>query len=350
MKRIGILTFHYPENMNYGAILQAYALMKILLNMKQDVKIINYKPDVSKKLEKFNIEGKAFKRFSDKFLKLTKLYKKSDLKNINEEFDIFIVGSDQVWRAGRLRFHPEYFFSFVEKDKKKISYAASFGLDHWKGHFLATYIIKKLIKKFDYISVREKSGINICKDIFNVKAEWVLDPTLMLEKKEYQLILNDYKDKNHLKKSYAAYVILDDSEEFQQYGKKIANKLNLDLKFIDGEKIFKNNKQWIVHNEISQWLTYLKDADLVITDSFHCTVFSLIFHRNFIVIANKRRGTARLESLLSMVGLEDRLIKDGNSNIEKIINKKINYKEVDEKIKKEREKSFLFLKKALGVN
>ncbi len=350
MKKIGILTFHYPENMNYGAILQAYALMKILLNMKQDVKIINYKPDVSKKLEKFNIEGRAFQHFSDRFLKLTKLYKKSDLKNLNKEFDTFIVGSDQVWRAGRLRFYPEYFLNFVEKDKKKISYAASFGLDHWKGHFFATYIIKRLIKRFNYISVREKSGIDICKNIFNVKAEWVLDPTLMLEKEEYQLILNEYQEKKHLEKNYIAYVILDDDKETQKYGKNIANELTLDLKFIDGEKIFKDNKQWIVHNEISQWLTYLKDAKLVITDSFHCTVFSLIFHKNFIVIANKRRGMARLESLLSMVGLEERLIKDRSNDIEKIINKKINYKEVDKKIKEERARSFFFLKKALGVN
>ena len=172
----------------------------------------------------------------------------------------------------------------------------------------------------------------------------------MLEKEEYQLILNEYQEKKHLEKNYIAYVILDDDKETQKYGKNIANELTLDLKFIDGEKIFKDNKQWIVHNEISQWLTYLKDAKLVITDSFHCTVFSLIFHKNFIVIANKRRGMARLESLLSMVGLEERLIKDRSNDIEKIINKKINYKEVDKKIKEERARSFLFLKKALGVN
>ncbi len=357
--KIAILTFQWANNKNYGASLQSYACRKLVekVSKAEIVKIIDYNPIPLKLKEKLKVSffTSTFKffQFNKKFLQLTQVCKNEKvLKELNNEYDTFIVGSDQVWRGiWFLESKTHYFFDFVNKDKKKIAYAASFGVDNWEGTPKLTKKIEPLIKKFEHISVREKSGVDICKNVFNVEAEWVLDPTLMLNRDEYQPILDDYTKKNHLKKKYIAYMILDHQKEIFNFSEEISKKLKLELINIRGFKGRKLGIKMDIFNKVSQWLTYLKDSELLITDSFHCTVFSLIFHRKFIVIANKKRGTARLESLLSMVGLEDRLITNiEKCNIEEIINKEINYEEVDKKIEKERERSLIFLKKALGVN
>lgn len=352
--KIGILTFQWVTNQNFGASLQSYACKELLnkiLNIKNS-KIIDFDPtqlSMKRKILSF-FTAKNFREYNNKFLNLTKkIQNMDDLKKLNNELDIFVVGSDQVWRPiwfGEKSLH--YFFDFVDDNKKKVAYAASFGVDYWEGTTELTEKIKPLIKRVDYISVREKSGIDICKNTFDVEAEWVLDPTLMLKRVDYQPILDDWKNKDHLENKYTAYMLLDDNKDLQNFGRKISKKLNSQMNFIKGKSFKILGRDITFYNKVSQWLTYLKDSELVITDSFHCTVFSLIFHKNFIVVANKGRGMARLESLLSMVGLEERFIRDINDcDIEKIINKTINYNEVDEKIEKEREKSFKFLKKAL---
>lgn len=355
MEKAGILTFQWANNQNFGASLQSYACRKLInktLNTK-NTEIINFNPTKLSLKGKvlFYLTGKWFREYNNKFLNLKKEIKNiEELKKLNNDFNIFIVGSDQVWRP--IWFGEKslrYFFDFVNENKKKIAYAASFGVDYWEGNSELTEKIKPLIKRFDYISVREKSGINICRDVFNVEAEWVLDPTIMLKKEDYQLILDDWKDKSHLRNKYTAYMVLDDNKELQNFGRKISEKLNSHMKFIKGKSFKILERDIIFYNKVSQWLTYLKDSELVITDSFHCTVFSLIFHKKFIVIANKGRGMARLESLLLMVNLEERFIKDIDSrNMDEIIKKEIDYEEVDKRIEKERKKSFDFLKKALG--
>ena len=131
-----------------------------------------------------------FREYNSKFLKLTKkIQNTKDFKNLNNEFDTFIVGSDQVWRTVWLKEKSlHYFFDFVNDDKKKIAYAASFGVDYWEGTPELTEKIKPLIKKFDYISVREESGIDICKNTFGIdNAVCVLDPTLMISREDYRL-------------------------------------------------------------------------------------------------------------------------------------------------------------------
>ena len=242
-----------------------------------------------------------------------------------------------------------YFFDFVEDSKKKIAYAASFGVDNWEGDEKLTEKIKPLIKRFDAISVREESGIDICKNTFEIdNAVCVLDPTLMISKEDYQPILDDWRDKSHLNKKYIAHMLLDDDEKLRNESQNIANYLKADINYIKGnyKKILWKN--YFAYNKVSQWLTYLKDAELVITDSFHCTVFSLIFHKKFVVVANKARGVARLETLLSKAGLEDRFFTDIKDVMKSgILDKEIDYNEVDKKLEVHRKYSMDFLKKAL---
>ncbi len=355
MKNIGILTFQWASNRNFGASLQAYAhrtlINKILKN--KDVQIINFNPISITLKGKVLIyfTAKNFRKYNEKFLNLTKEIKNIEkLKRLNNKFDIFIVGSDQVWRGVWLLESKEhYFFDFVDDDKKKIAYAASFGVDYWEGTPELTEKIKPLIKRFDHISVREESGIDICKNTFEIdNAVCVLDPTLMISREDYQPVLDDWQDKSHLKKKYIAHMLLDDTTKLKNESQKIADYLKVDINYIKGKSFKILGKDITFYNKVSQWLTYLKDAELVITDSFHCTVFSLIFHKKFVIVANKARGIARLETLLGKVGLQDRFFTDIKDVMKSgILDKEIDYNEVDKKLEVHRKYSMDFLKKAL---
>ena len=354
--KIGILTFQWASNQNFGASLQTYAHQSLMNKIfgDKEIKIINFIPfsmTLKGKIISL-ITVKNFREYSSKFLKLTKkIQNMKDFKNLNNEFDIFVVGSDQVWRTIWLKEKSlHYFFDFVDDNKKKIAYAASFGVDYWEGDKKLTEEIKHLIKRFDHISVREESGIDICKNTFGIdNAVCVLDPTLMISREDYQPILDDWQDKSHLKKKYIAHMLLDDTKELKNESQNIADYLGADINYIKGKSFKILGKDITFYNKVSQWLTYLKDAELVITDSFHCTVFSLIFHKKFVVVANKARGIARLETLLSKAGLEDRFFTDIKDVMKSgILDKEIDYNEVDKKLEVHRKYSMDFLKKALG--
>lgn len=353
--RIGILTFQYANNKNFGASMQSFACKSLMNKVigESSTKIINYNPtnfNFIKKIFHF-LTGLSFNDYNIKFLNLKKeIFNKKDLEKLNNEFDIFIVGSDQVWRTIWLKEKSlHYFFDFVNDDKKKIAYAASFGVDYWEGDEKLTEEIKPLIKRFDHISVREESGLDICKNTFGIdNAVCVLDPTLMISREDYQPILDDWQDKSHLKKKYIAHMLLDDTKELRNESQEIANYLKAEINYIKGKSFKILGKDITFYNKVSQWLTYLKDAELVITDSFHCTVFSLIFHKKFVVVANKARGVARLETLLSKVGLEERFFTDIKDVMKSgILDKEIDYNEVDKKLEVHRKYSMDFLKKAL---
>lgn len=355
MKKIGILTFQWSTNRNFGASLQSYACMTLLKKFSEEVKIIDFfKEDLKNDLKGkilIWLESRFFEKYNKKFLKLTaKVEDFEGLKKLNSEFDTFVVGSDQVWRGmWSLSSKTNYFFDFVEDSKKKIAYAASFGVDNWEGDKKLTEKIKPLIKRFDAISVREESGIDICKNTFEIdNAVCVLDPTLMISKEDYQPILDDWKDKSHLNKKYIAHMLLDDTEELKKESEKIGEYLEANINYIKGKIKKILWKKYFGYSKVSQWLTYLKDAELVITDSFHCTVFSIIFHKKFVVVANPTRGVARLETLLEKVGLEDRFFTNIKKVIESgILDKEIDYNEVEKKLAIHREYSMDFLKKAL---
>ena len=353
--KIGILTFQWASNKNFGASLQSFACKNLIdkvLNEK-NIKIINFIP-VREKIKRKILNyftAKDFKNYNNKFLNLTEeIFEKKDLKNLNERFDTFVVGSDQVWRTIWLKEKSlHYFFDFVNDDKKKIAYAASFGVDYWEGDEKLTEEIKPLIKRFDHISVREESGIDICKNTFGIdNAVCVLDPTLMISKEDYQPILDDWQDKSHLKKKYIAHMLLDDTAELKKESQNIADYLKADINYIKGKSFKILGKDITFYNKVSQWLTYLKDAELIITDSFHCTVFSIIFHKKFVVVANKARGVARLETLLGKVGLQDRFFTDIKDVMKSgILDKEIDYNEVDKKLEVHRKYSIDFLKRTL---
>lgn len=349
--KIGILTFQY-SNCNYGAILQTYSIYKLIETLGYDSYIINYTPAVytlRKKTAALIVAmlGFEFEKFRRRNIPriLHKTETINELKKLNEIIDKFVVGSDQVWRyRSDTKAFYKYFFDFVDDSKIKIAYGASFGIDYWDADKETTQHVKTLIKKFDAISVREESGIKICNDIFGVESVNVLDPTLLLEKKYFHELAD--KQTKQTKQKYLAYMLLDDSKQNELFFKKIASNNNLKFIGINGKKIW-SKKNFFLFKSVNKWLSYIKNAEIIITDSFHCTVFSIIFRRKFICLANPHRGITRLENLLKRLNLESRFCLDINKFEEKKIVTEIDYEKVEQILAKEKIESINFLKNSL---
>ncbi len=320
--KIGIVTQSLLNN--YGGILQNYALQKVLKELGHEPITIDYVSRYSFKkyiiytLKTFFIRLMCKKKsrgyvpfyrkrntmmsdFVVSNVSVTKPVKKYTSR-ILDEYGIegLIVGSDQVWR-------PEYnndlfdmFFSFAkEKNILKISYAASFGIDFWNYTMGQTLKCKELIKDFKAISVRESSGIDLCKTKLNVDAVEVLDPTLLLPKEFYEKICCNIP---RTKVPYLASYILDLDRDKKDLIYKIAEKKKVPVEIYGADLDAKLS--------IPEWLSMFRDAEFIVTDSFHGTLFSIIFRKNFITIGNKNRGLSRFNSILSKLGLQDRLISD----------------------------------------
>lgn len=361
--KVAILTL--PLHTNFGGNLQAYALSKTLQNLGFDVEIINLVSDrynnksyyikLLKKLIKQYVFfkdmpvlltpkeylsiGKNHIDFIKYHMKLTSpIYDKNNITSIfrSNNYSAVIVGSDQVWRKAYTPNIYTFFLDFIKDKKiKKIAYAASFGLDEWQYDKNETDKLRVLAKDFNYISVREDSALKLCQDYLGVNPDHVLDPTLLLSKKDYLNLCKDIKSEN---KGKVFNYILDTTPEKTKIVNKIASKLN---KEVFGITLNKNKETRLVDNNdsyiippVEQWLKSFDDADFVITDSFHGMVFSIIFNKPFYVLVNEKRGASRFYSLLKQLNLEDRILnKDNFLDFKEInfsiINGKINHQVKD---------------------
>lgn len=375
--KIAILTL--PLGHNYGGILQAFALQNVLEKMGHSVLIINRRSrtknnlffkvlSVIKRLF-LNIVGikieirtwltkkekeKIYKNLYDFISKKLNLSKEinssSELKKIVSEynFDVIIVGSDQVWRAEYSPSLDNFFLDFVTDNIKKISYAASFGVDTWTYNYKQTLKYSILIKKFNAISVREESGVELCKNYLGVKAEHSLDPTMLLSKEDYMGLIK--KDKLNFENTNNLLVyILDNSEEKDKIVEEASNKLNAKPYYLACKKNIFGPKEKIIENPtISDWLYSFLIAKFIITDSFHGVIFSVIFNKPFIVIPNIERGEARFTSLLKMFDLEKTIFNRNKDKVDDKIEQKIDFIKVNNKIDEMRLNSLKFLEKNLS--
>ncbi len=230
--------------------------------------------------------------------------------------DAIIVGSDQVWRPYYSPCQPNYFLDFLPEDSKvkRISYAASFGGDNWDWSQELTKQCAKLLQEFDAVSVREQSGIRLCKEHFNVDAVQVLDPTMLLEIEDYREVVKKGKESvKEVKRATLFNYVLDRSVEKQAIIETIAKRTGKtsfsSMPELD-DSIYNlyGDRDNAVYPPVEDWLSAFDEAEMVVTDSFHGTVFSIIFNKPFWVVGNEGRGMARFESLLSMFGLQDRMI------------------------------------------
>lgn len=353
-KKVGILTFHHSLD-NYGAVLQTYSIYQLIKKLGYEPYIINFIPkDPSFKAKVFfalkKILGFQFDLFRKKYIHniLKEVDNIDDLKELNNFLDYFVVGSDQVWRyRDNHTYLYKYFFDFVNDEKPKIAYAASFGIDQWHGNEEVTQHVSKLLNRFHSVSVREESGVDICRNIMGVEGTKVLDPTLVLDSTYFHEIANCTKLNNTSPDSYIAYMFLDEPLNQEVYFRNLAAKNNLNFIKIKGITISSKKRLYFL-NSVSKWLFYIKNAEIVITDSFHCVAFSIIFRKKFICISNERTGVTRLKNLLELIGLESRLITSlSQINEDEIFANDINYDEVEKILEKERNKSIEFLKNSL---
>lgn len=371
-KKIGLLTL--PLIDNYGGIIQITALNTYLKSEGYEVYHLN---------KRYNIT--PVKQLARKLFKWNPFYwvydfndhakKHRYIKNLNEfiaieltnstkniysslqltkkvgdlKLDAVIVGSDQVWRMQYIKQNYEdYFLGFLDSNKiSKIAYAASFGTNEWENKNNISSV-ENLLKDFKSISVREDSGVFICKNTFNInKVEHVLDPTFLPHLTYYETIINrEYKSKKEV--GLFNYV-LDKSPKKAEIIGNIAEQLHLKIDSIYLEnnlRDFSNKK--ILKPSIGEWLYHFKNAKFVVTDSFHGTVFSIIFNKQFIAIGNKTRGITRFTSLLKSLDLSNRFILDDNEHYLSIIKQTIDYNLVNRKLEQLKLHSIKFLKNALS--
>lgn len=362
--RVAILTL--PLHTNYGGILQCYALQTVLQRMGYDVKVLTkfqYGPSyywiyplaVCKRLIKRYILGvdvdilraphEVPRKRTDQFIRhyINKYKFRNLTPDIAKKFDAIVVGSDQIWR-------PEYFqpiecafLSFLGNSKvKRISYAASFGVDSCEYTEEQLNICSSLLKKFDAVSVRETSGVELCSNYFGVDAVQMLDPTLLLSADDYRCLINNAKTR--LSKGNMLVYILDKSEEKINLVNRIATEKGLTPFWLDSPDEQNENfpLKERVKMSVEQWLRSFDDAEFVFTDSFHGCIFSIIFRKQFIALGNNSRGLSRFISLLGLFNLEGRLVLSADEYEDNM--QSIEYNKIFDKLSKLQKQSMSYLK------
>lgn len=364
--KIAILSL--PINDNYGGILQAYSLSKYLLGKGHQVnhielnstssvvhwskfkfnlwwytkrilkEIIVNKDELSEKnknLYKLWEESEEVRRFVTENLNVIRLKNFKDLKKHN--FDCIIVGSDQIWRPKYYNNIENAFLSFSKKwNIKRISFAPSFGVDDWEFNKHSTEICGNMLRSFDKVSVREDSGVRLCRDHFGINVEHLIDPTLLLSVKQYESVAEFKKPIKKPSITVTSYVL----DSFQSKHQVIDSLCSEFGYYHEKLTLTGQGKKISVEN----WLNEFLLTDYIITDSFHGCVFAILFHKPFVTFGNIDRGLTRFKSLLNLFNLEDRLLINlDEKSISSLLHSEIDWKKVDHILDLEREKAFTFL-------
>lgn len=319
----GVIANFWYSPKNYGAILTAYAIQQYFLMNNKKYFLVNYNRDKKQKeLSSFT------KDFAQKYLFLTQKFENvEELSILNSQTDNFVVGSDQVFRYPFASAALDlYFLKFTDFSKRRVAFSASFGISDFEADAKNTYEVKKALKRFDNISVRESSGVDLCKNVFDIEAEHILDPVFLVDKQKFDVLVDENLSKYNNK--IVCYV-LDRNVEIQNQIDLLSKKLNLDVEDIYNKEL-----------SVEEWLTAIKTCKYFVTDSFHGCCFAMIFHKQFICLKNKARGTDRFDSLEKTFNFKRNFIssieKIGNTQI---ITSEIDWNSIDKTISLEREKA-----------
>lgn len=376
--KIGVLT--QPLYNNYGGILQAYALIRKLeelgheawLIQRDSPKVYDYgllwrmqyrsKAFIKRLLripaqyKSTLVEERTLCRETYKFVnqhivnKSSRLLTGDALKSFVRDngFEAIVVGSDQVWRPSYSPDIKNFYLDFCEDNAeiKRIAYAASFGVDQWEYTPEETAECRRLAGLFDAVSVRESSGIQLCRDYLGIKASLVLDPTFFYSRKDYEALSVSMAEPPS-PGDFFCYVLDMDYNKNTIIG-RIEETCGLTRFSVKPEipltrKNIKSSLELCVSPRVTEWLRAFQDARMVFTDSFHGCVFSIIYHIPFWTVMNPERGNARIQSLLALFGLQDRLILPDMKMHD--YNAPIDWTSVDSVRKELVEKSDLFLSK-----
>lgn len=350
--KIGIMTFWWSQD-NYGQILQCYALQKYLRDAGHDAYLIRYKNEewspywkrmlkalnpvllfrfikrkinYRKVMKEQKSNNRCFDDFRKKYIKQSEVFYNSykQLKENPPEADTYIVGSDQVWN---FTLFPQskknintsihtYMLDFGKTTTKKMSYAASWGMKTLSQNLIDE--ISPLLQKFSYVSVREENGITLCKKCGYENAEFVCDPTLLLSADVYRNLYMKKKFRKIEKKYIMLYMLNNECDFDIQRVYDYAREKKLDVVYVTGNGVIDSREKFFA--TIPEWIYLIDNAEYVITNSFHCCVFSSIFNKKFGVakLKGKAEGmNTRFESLFSLLGIESRYVDMSFSNLEK---------------------------------
>ena len=342
--KIGILTYWW-SNDNYGQLLQCYALQAFLKKNGHNPYFIKYRVQKKKFIHylqkalnlhfffywlinrsKVQKEQKShcrhFEEFRKKYIKMSELQYSSidELRKFPPEADAYVVGSDQVWntyqnklKTIKPRIHA-YFLDFGNEKVKRLSYSASWGINELGDDFIKE--ISPLLKKFDYVSVREPSGVKLCQKCGRNDAEWVCDPTLLLSANSYRQIYKSEEINVPSGKFILLYLLKNQCEINIESVYKFGKERGLKVLYVTGNGRIDDYEK--VYPSIPEWLYLVDNAEYVITNSFHCSVFSILFNKRFCVsklTGNCIQMNDRFNSLFSMVGTGSRFINNDDFSI-----------------------------------
>jgi len=368
VKKIGLINYQF-SNHNYGAVLQAAALNYYIGNkLGYSSEHINFVPsganlkkrkklkslvkrlvmEVGFKEKKITHDSfsnpEVFEEFRLKWLPRTaKTFSTfEELKSEVHPYSHVVVGSDQVWRPSYTgNSSLVYFLAFLDKKIKRVSYAASFGNDTWELSAADTLPLKQAVREFSSVSVRESSAVDICEKAFDVKATHVLDPTLLIGRTFFDKVIGDCLKEN---KSDIVYYKLDIDKEFENFIENASSQFGYSHKNI----YYEQKGLFQFYQPVDSWLYDIRESKLVITDSFHCVCFALLFEKPFVYYPNSNRGLSRLESLLGLLGLTNYIYKVGDEATTLAASAmEIDFVEVNKRLASLRIDSDLFLRNSL---
>lgn len=356
--KVGILTFHRVNN--YGAVLQNYALQKAIRLCGHEAETIDYHCDyIYRPYKLINLKQKGFidyfmgvsghivyslreqkTQWLRQQMKFSYPVTTQTIATLNDKYDLFITGSDQVWNYKLTNFDRTFFLDFVKDKNKKISYGASFGLKQIDKAHCEAYGM--LLNDFRFLSVRERTGADIIESLIDRKAKIVVDPTFLLTSKEWSSVAKIPDCDSDYILVYQLGFCASTLNFVQELAKKTGCMV-ICLPFPMGKWI--SCKCGFTEGP-AELLGLIKNAKYVVTSSFHGAALSILFNKNFFVEIPK--GTAsmssRIEDLLDELNLKDRFLVNGKSHF---VQKNIDYAPINNKIMRKREDSINYLKELL---
>lgn len=376
--RVLTRTFPPASNPNYGGILQAWALQQVLQDLGHDSRVDSTRSSRPSAIREFVKTSRQFAidrlcparlvparfvngiarreanrdllRFAQEHIRSVALYQGGG-KISREVFDLaeaFVVGSDQVWRTSYMDV-PSFLLDFLPEEQPalRIAYAASFGVDTAEGFSPElTARTKKLAQHFDAISVREESGVKMAQELWGVKALRVIDPTLLLSRSRYEPIMGE----DSVRGGIASY-ILDASTASSALVDEAAATIETSVHHLfpplaTSLTDLRRHPERYRRPSVGDWVRTIAHADAVVTDSYHGTLFSILFNKPFLVSLNAKRGSTRFETILQLLRLEDRIVQHDGEDLARL-EAPIEWEAVNTRIAAERERGLEFLTSAL---
>ncbi len=369
--KIGIVSIHSAHN--YGSVLQAYALQEELKKFSNDVKIINYRPKYFEKQYKMFSLGvysrykgllnkivhlgwrtlmiksrynkyKKFENYIQSKYNLTKRYTSyNELEKEKLDFDVIFCGSDQIWNTDITEgFDKTYYLGFADNKVVKASYAASVGRKEIDSKYEDEY--KKYISRLNYVALREETSKSVIENYTDKNICITIDPTLLIDLQKWDDLAKN--SKLDISYRYILVYILEENAEFVKIVNAISEYMNLKVVSVSKKKRFKNES---IYSDAGpeDFVKLFKNAEFVITNSFHGTVFSLIYKKRNCIVPHQKTSS-RMCDLMEKVGLSNRIIRNFNELDVEYITKNFDYNSVETKLTEERKKAEDYIRNVLS--